>query len=97
LPGKSPQCVQTGRLPLLEQVAKKVPAPLVEMTRIEGLGPQARAGPVQGAQDPAARGPRRAARSGRIRELPGFGARTEQLIATRAERAATAEHRLRLA
>lgn len=97
LAGKIATLVRTGRLPLLEQTAKKVPAPLVEMTRIEGLGPKRaqalyKALKVRSLEDLA-----RAARSGRIRELPGFGARTEQLIATRAARAATAEHRLRLA
>jgi len=89
--------VRTGRLPLLEQTAKKVPAPLVAMTRIEGLGPKRaqalyKALKIRSLEDLA-----RAARSGRIRELPGFGARTEQLIAQRVERAATAERRLRLA
>jgi len=89
--------VRTGRLPLLEQTAKKVPAPLIEMTRIEGLGPKRaqalyKALKIRSLEDLA-----RAARSGRIRELPGFGARTEQLIAQRVERAATAEHRQRLA
>jgi len=74
-----------------------VPAPLVEMTRIEGLGPKRaralyKALKIRSLEDLA-----RAARSGRVRELPGFGARTEQLIAVRAARAATAEHRLRLA
>ena len=97
LAGKITTLVQTGRLPLLEQVAKKVPAPLVEMTRIEGLGPKRaralyKALKIRSLEDLA-----RAARSGRVRELPGFGARTEQLIAVRAARAATAEHRLRLA
>ena len=97
LAGKIAILVRTGRLPLLEQTAKKVPAPLVEMTRIEGLGPKRaqalyKALKIRSLEDLA-----RAARSGRIRELPGFGARTEQLIAQRVERAATAEHRLRLA
>ncbi len=97
LAGKIAMLVRTGRLPLLEQTAKKVPAPLVAMTRIEGLGPKRaqalyKALRIRSLEDLA-----RAARSGRIRELPGFGARTEQLIATRAARAATAEQRLRLA
>lgn len=97
LAGKIATLVRTGQLPLLEQTAKKVPAPLVAMTRIEGLGPKRaqalyKALKIRSLEDLA-----RAARSGRIRELPGFGARTEQLIAQRVERAATAEHRLRLA
>jgi len=97
LAGKIATLVRTGRLPLLDQTAKKVPAPLVAMTRIEGLGPKRaqalhKALKIRSLEDLA-----RAARSGRIRELPGFGARTEQLILQRVERAATAEHRLRLA
>lgn len=97
LAGKIATLVRTGQLPLLEQTAKKVPAPLVAMTRIEGLGPKRaqalyKALKIRSLEDLA-----RAARSGRIRELPGFGARTEQLIAQRVERAAIAEHRLRLA
>lgn len=97
LAAKIATLVRTGRLPLLEQVAKQVPAPLVEMTRIEGLGPKRaralyEALGIRSLEDLA-----RAARSGRIRELPGFGARTEQLIAAHAARAATAGHRLRLA
>jgi DNA polymerase (family 10) len=97
LAAKIATLVRTGRLPLLVQMAKKVPAPLVAMTRIEGLGPKRaqalyRALKIRSLEDLA-----RAARSGRIRELPGFGARTEQLIAARAARAATAENRMRLA
>ena len=97
LAGKIATLVHTGRLPLLEQVTARVPAPLLAMTRIEGLGPKRakalyRALKVRSLEDLA-----RAARSGRIRELPGFGVRTEQLIAERAARAATGERRLRLA
>jgi DNA polymerase (family 10) len=97
LAGKIATLIRTGRLPLLDQLTARVPAPLVAMTRIEGLGPKRaqalyRALKIRSLEDLA-----RAARSGRIRELPGFGARTEQLIAARAARAATAEPRLRLA
>ena len=97
LAGKIATLVRTGRLPLLEQLAARVPAPLVAMTRVPGLGPKRaralyRALRVRSLEDLA-----RAARSGRIRELPGFGVRTEQLIAAGAARAATAESRLRLA
>jgi DNA polymerase (family 10) len=97
LAGKIATLVRTGRLPLLEQMTARIPAPLVAMTRIEGLGPKRarvlyRALKVRSLEDLA-----RAARSGRIRELPGFGVRTEQLIAERAARAVTVEPRLRLA
>jgi DNA polymerase (family 10) len=97
LAGKIATLVRTGRLPLLEQTAKKVPAPLVEMTRIEGLGPKRAQALYQALKVRSLEDLARAARSGRIREVPGFGVRTEQLIAQRVERAVTAEHRLRLA
>ncbi|NJD32392.1 MAG: DNA polymerase/3'-5' exonuclease PolX [Gammaproteobacteria bacterium] len=97
LAGKIATIVGTGKLPLLEQVRARVPAPLVEMTRIEGLGPK-RAKALYGAlRIRSLEDLQRAARSGRIRELKGFGARTEQLIGQRAERAASAEHRVKLA
>ena len=97
LAGKIATICATGRLPLLEQVRRRVPAGLVEMTRIEGLGPKRakalhEALKIRSLEDLA-----RAARSGRIRQLKGFGAKTEQMIARRAAQAATAEHRLRLA
>jgi DNA polymerase (family 10) len=97
LAGKIATLVRTGRLPLLEQLRARVPAPLVAMTRIEGLGPKRaralhRALKIRSLEDLG-----RAARSGRIRELPGFGVRTEQLIAERVARAATGEQRTKLA
>jgi DNA polymerase (family 10) len=97
LAGKIATICATGKLPLLEQVRRRVPAGLVEMTRIEGLGPKRAkalhdALKIRSLEDLA-----RAARSGRIRKLKGFGAKTEQMIAQRAARAASAERRLTLA
>lgn len=96
LAGKIETIVRTGRFPLLEQVRKRVPAALVEMTRIEGLGPKRAQRLYDALRIRSLEDLQRAARSGRIRELKGFGARTEQLIAQRAARAAAAESRLRL-
>ncbi len=97
LAGKIRHLVRTGRLPLLAQLSKRVPAPLLEMTRIPGLGPKRAKALYEALKVRSLEDLARAARSGRIRELPGFGARTEALIAERASRAATAEHRLLLA
>jgi DNA polymerase (family 10) len=97
LAGKIETILRTGKLPLLERVRARVPAALVEMTRIEGLGPK-RAKRLYGAlKIRSLEDLQRAARSGRIRELQGFGARTEQLIAQRAARAVSTERRLGLA
>jgi len=89
--------VRDGRLPLLEQVRAKVPAALVEMTRIEGLGPKRAKALYRALKIRSLEDLRRAARSGRIREIKGFGAKTERLIEQRAARARTMEKRLRLA
>jgi DNA polymerase (family 10) len=97
LAGKIRTIVETGRLPLLEQVRKKVPAPLAEMTRIEGLGPKRAKALYEALRIRSLEDLARAARSGRIRELKGFGAKTEQMIGQRAARVATAERRLKLA
>jgi DNA polymerase (family X) len=97
LAAKIETIVSSGRLPLLELVRAKVPAPLVEMTRIEGLGPKRAKALYRALKIRSLEDLQRAARSGRIREVKGFGARTEQLIAQRAARVAKAEKRIRLA
>jgi DNA polymerase (family X) len=97
LAGKIETIVHDGRLPLLEQVRAKVPAPLVEMTRIEGLGPKRAKALYRALKIRSLEDLQRAACSGRIREIKGFGARTEQLIAQRAARVTTAENRIKLA
>jgi len=72
--------VETGRLPLLEQVQARTPAALSELMQIRGLGPKRvkqlhRLLHISSPEDLG-----RAARSGKIRELPGFGPKTEALI-----------------
>jgi DNA polymerase (family 10) len=89
--------VRTGKLPLLERMRAKVPAPLVEMTRIEGLGPKRAKALYEALRIRSLEDLERAARSGRIREIKGFGAKTEQLIGQRAARVASAERRIKLA
>jgi len=96
LAGKIRTIVRSGKLPLLGQLRRRVPASLLEMTRIEGLGPKRarvlhEALGVRSLEDLA-----RAARSGRIREIHGFGPKTEKLIGERAARAATTERRMLL-
>jgi len=97
LAGKITTIVRTGKLPLLEQVSAKVPRALVEMTRIEGLGPKRATALYRALKIRSLEDLQRAARSGRIRELKGFGARTEQLIGQRAKRVAATARRIKLA
>ena len=97
LAGKIATIVHTGKLPLLDQLRGKVPRPLVEMTRIEGLGPKRAKALYRALRIRSLEDLQRAARSGRIREIKGFGARTEQLIGQRAARLASTERRIKLA
>ena len=97
LAGKIATIVRTGKLPLLNQLRAKVPRPLVEMTRIEGLGPKRAKALYRALRIRSLEDLQRAARSGRIREIKGFGARTEQLIGQRAARISSTERRIRLA
>ena len=97
LAGKIATIVRTGTLPLLDQMRAKVPRPLVEMTRIEGLGPKRAKALYRALRIRSLEDLQRAARSGRIREIKGFGARTEQLIGQRAARIASTERRIKLA
>ncbi len=88
--------VRTGMLPLLEQLRARVPAPLLEMTRVEGLGPKRAKALYRALKIRSLEDLRRAASSGRIREVKGFGPKTEHLIEQGAARAASAERRIRL-
>ena len=97
LAGKIATIVRTGKLPLLNQLRAKVPRPLLEMTRIEGLGPKRAKALYRALRIRSLEDLQRAARSGRIREIKGFGARTEQLIGQRAARISSTERRIRLA
>jgi len=67
------------------------------MTRIEGLGPKRAKALYRALRIRSLEDLQRAARSGRIREIKGFGAKTERLIGQRAERVAAAERRIKLA
>ena len=85
--------VQTGRLPKLEEVEKRTPPALSELMKVPGLGPKRvktlyDSLKVRGVEDL-----RRAVRSGRVRELAGFGAKTEAAIRAGLEQLAQAQQR----
>lgn len=89
--------VRTGRLPQLEEVEARTPGALADLMKIEGLGPKRvkalyRQLNIRSFEDLA-----RAARSGRIRELDGFGAKTEATILRHLERRQGTTQRMRLA
>jgi DNA polymerase (family 10) len=85
LAGKIGEIVRTGSCRLLDELSAEVPAALPSLLRVPGLGPKR----VRALHQQLAIGDldqlRSAARAGRIRRLPGFGARTEQRILTALE------------
>jgi DNA polymerase (family 10) len=97
LAGKIAEIVDVGRFAALEDIQKEVPAGLVDLTRLPGLGAKR----VRILHDELGISDigelRRAAKSGRIRELRGFGAKTEQRILGALSRRAQEERRHKLA
>jgi DNA polymerase (family 10) len=80
LAGKIQAIVRTGRLAVLDELERRMPTALVELTTVPGLGPKRvkalyDALDVRGLEDLE-----RAARGGRIAGLRGFGAKTVERI-----------------
>jgi DNA polymerase (family 10) len=97
LAGKIREIVETGHLSLLDSVDKRTPKALAELVALPGLGPKRvkalhEALAIETLEDLA-----RAARAGKIRALPGFGAATEQKILQEIQRRAERQKRPMLA
>ncbi len=86
LAGKIATIVETGQLPLLNQVASRTPVALSELMKIEGLGPKRVRTLYKKLKIRSLSDLQRAAERGRIRRLAGFGPKTEQAILRRASR-----------
>jgi len=80
LAGKIEEIVRTGKLAALEELRRGIPAGLLQMLQLPGLGPKK----VKALHDRLGISSlaelQRAAEQGRIRELPGFGAKSEEKI-----------------
>jgi DNA polymerase (family X) len=96
LAGKIETLVQTGRLPQLEKVESRTPAELRELMKIEGLGPKRVKRLYKEIGVRSIEDLKRAARKGRIRQLDGFGVKTEKMILKHAERYSEREQRIKL-
>jgi DNA polymerase (family 10) len=85
LAAKIDELMRTGRLQALEKLQAQVPAGVVEMLRVPGVGPKRAAlfwkelgiGDVEALE--------MAAREGRLRDLPGMGVRSEEQVLAGAE------------
>jgi len=96
LAGKIETLIETGELPLLKEVEVRVPEGLAEITHVAGIGPK-RAWKLYEALDIETIGAlRKAAEAGEVREVEGFGEKTEQNIIDALGRFEGGEKRLRL-
>ena len=80
LAAKIETIVRTGKLPLLAELGREIPGSLTTLMRIPGLGPK-KAGLLYRQLGIASVGDlKKAAQAKRLRELPGFGEKTETHI-----------------
>lgn len=88
--------VATGKLPLLEEVEARTPAALSDLMKIDGLGPKRVKILYKQLHITSPEDLKRAARSGKLHELEGFGRKTEEMILHRIEHFSGVEERTRL-
>ena len=96
LAAKIATIVQTGRLPQLERIQKRTPGALSDLMQLPGLGPKRVKLLYRELHIGSAEDLRRAARSGKLEELSGFGAKTISKILGGLERGGPQPQRLRL-
>jgi DNA polymerase (family 10) len=94
LAGKIADIVKTGRFALLDSLKKQLPGQLGEIAALPGLGPKRVKLLYDKLKVHTLDDLRRAIRSGRLRELPGFGPTSEQKLAA-ALKKPTTEKRFR--
>ena len=80
LAGKIEALLDTGRLPLLQELERQVPAAVFELMRVPGLGPKKVKALIDGLGIDSLDDLELACREGRVRGVPGFGAKTEAAI-----------------
>jgi DNA polymerase (family 10) len=93
---KIEELAATGRLALLDKVRSELPAGIGDLLRIPDLGPKKIAALIAALGIVDVAGLEKACQEGRVREVKGFGARTEQRILEGIRRMRTASTRVRL-
>jgi len=91
------EIAETGTAALLVRLRKQLPPGITDLLRIPGLGPKRVRALYQHLEVETLEQLARAARDGRIRELHGFGARTEAKILAAVEAQLTKKQRVKLA
>ena len=97
LAGKINEILATGKCNFLERLRKEVPPAITELLKIPGLGPKRVKTLWHDLDIQTLEQLMRAAKDGRIRELPGFGDKTEQHILEAAQAHLSQAHRFKLA
>ena len=80
LKAKIDELMRTGRLEALEKLQAQVPAGVVEMLRVPGVGPKRAALFWKELGVASVEALKEAAREGRLRALPGVGAKSEEQV-----------------
>lgn len=86
--------VDTGSLPMLDELREEVPESVLAILRVPGLGPKRAAALFHELDVKSLDDLRAACESHRVRELKGFGAKTEEAILKNIDLAAQADERL---
>jgi len=92
LAGKIESLLDTGRLPLLEELEREVPAVVFELMRVPGLGPRKVKALVDELGVDSLDALERACHAGRVRAVKGFGPKTEAAILENIAFAKSPEH-----
>jgi DNA polymerase (family 10) len=92
LAGKIATLLDTGRLPLLDELQRKIPAVVFELMRVPGLGPKKVKALVDALGIDSLDALEQACRAGRVRDVKGFGAKTEAAILENIAFAKSPEH-----
>jgi len=80
LAGKIAEIVDTGSCALLHKLEKELPAAITDLLRIQGLGPKRVRALYHDLDVETLEDLQRVAREGKIRQLPGFGEKSERKI-----------------
>jgi len=96
LAGKITEIVETGKFTKLEELQKEIPADILEILRVPGLGPKKVKALYQTLEITSVEDLRTAAREHRIRALSGFGEKTEERILRELDRMSTQDKRISL-
>jgi DNA polymerase (family 10) len=97
LAAKIHEIAETGKCSLLERLHHELPPAVTELLKIPGLGPKRVKALYHDLDVQTLEQLQRAARDGRIRELPGFGEKTEERILQSVEAHASQSRRFKLA